>query len=1046
MRRKLVFIFLFGSILLLGASQAQAQVSDAAVLFLRIAPGARSAGMGEAFVAVADDASATHWNPAGLGEYPLAHAWYEIHLADDSRLKKLAADAFDHKLSETFFERIQSWQVKGNDISRFENEQWLDAEEIKIDPARTVLANLSRRLVAADKDKFKEAVRQIAFANTGIAFADINEVRVSMLRSSGKQGIEQINGMAEKLLTNWQDLRINIEAFRTVQESVKSATVDNELTTDERNAIEQQFNACEIENRPSSIKVPYPILLTVWRGWEVPWEQRIDKMAVMENGVPSDNYSHYDIWALSNFGLMRYDGTSWSTGDAVQPRRSDNLKDIVARALGTSKDEVVNPRLEMVARANNAIPLERIREVKSEVEAALPDQFEGRQEFINNLGRLEEAWLGCRLDNLRMNAFIADFGKAFEDKKLTESEGDRLMFSLEKALRDKLPDELQFPFAAVFEGQINDIGVDHKTLYAGTAAGLYRYNGRSWEKYAISGDSTAVWSIRVAKRGVIYVGTEKGVSVLRDGKWTSYGRAEGLTTGPIKHLYVKNDKVAWAASDHSLFAFDGQKWSNSHAYTTTVSDSTQSLLARFYGGIEEARADLEVARLQGTYPEFFANPKAGQVIMMPHDPEFEGAITALEMDNDNNLWVGTELGIKRFDGRVWTSYGYKAIKVERQMTIEELAQEYLKTSDPDKVNSFVNILKKKNIIQQGTLQMGRTVWVYANPAGSTINSICAHGGKLYVGSIYGTFSYSGGTWERYYHEGLHQANTRDIVSRSGEMWFATADRIVVFAQGKNELAFTHANWLPDLAEDLYYEFLSYTQPFGSLGTVGGNVTFLSYGSIPTTGENSSEVTGEINPFDVAMTLSYGTRASKKLSVGLSAKIIYSKLSVQGAGREVGQGSGTSFAVEGGMLYSVSRRLRLGAVITNLGPDMSYIDAAQSDALPRNLALGFSYKLLDSPYNRLTVVGEINKLLATVNDDFATEFKEAIENVGIEYWYGSLLALRAGYIYDKEGEIKTPTLGVGLQYKGKYRLDFAYIPSSENLPLANTLRTSLTVKL
>ena len=100
MRRKLIFIFLIGSSLLLGAAQAYAQVSDAAVLFLRIAPGARSAGMGEAFVAVADDASATHWNPAGLGEYPLAHAWYEIRVADDSRLKQLAESAFNRKLSE----------------------------------------------------------------------------------------------------------------------------------------------------------------------------------------------------------------------------------------------------------------------------------------------------------------------------------------------------------------------------------------------------------------------------------------------------------------------------------------------------------------------------------------------------------------------------------------------------------------------------------------------------------------------------------------------------------------------------------------------------------------------------------------------------------------------------------------------------------------------------------------------------------------------------------------------------------------------------------
>jgi long-subunit fatty acid transport protein len=46
-----------------------AQVSQTAVPFLLIAPGARAAGMGETFVAVADDATATHWNPAGLGRF-----------------------------------------------------------------------------------------------------------------------------------------------------------------------------------------------------------------------------------------------------------------------------------------------------------------------------------------------------------------------------------------------------------------------------------------------------------------------------------------------------------------------------------------------------------------------------------------------------------------------------------------------------------------------------------------------------------------------------------------------------------------------------------------------------------------------------------------------------------------------------------------------------------------------------------------------------------------------------------------------------------------
>jgi len=41
-------------------------VREAALLFLLISPHARAAGMGEAFVAIADDVSAIYWNPAGL--------------------------------------------------------------------------------------------------------------------------------------------------------------------------------------------------------------------------------------------------------------------------------------------------------------------------------------------------------------------------------------------------------------------------------------------------------------------------------------------------------------------------------------------------------------------------------------------------------------------------------------------------------------------------------------------------------------------------------------------------------------------------------------------------------------------------------------------------------------------------------------------------------------------------------------------------------------------------------------------------------------------
>lgn len=1047
MRRFMVFLLIASLCGGFFTSEAQSAVSDAAVLFLRIAPNARSAGMGEAFVAIADDASTSHWNPAGLGEYPLAHNWYQFRLIDDTRLRELAGQALRGKLAPNFFEKFASWQIKGNEISRFVDSAWVSSEKINIDTARTVLANLSRMTFSADKEKFKSAVRLVCLANTGIAFDDINNLRLQMLAAVGKdaQAIGKINLMIERMVIFWQDLRFNAEAFPAVKEKVTAAIADKAISVDELNDIETAVTNCEKGSRPQQILAPYSVLLTVWQGWEVPWEQNIDQIAVMENGIPNDNFTHYDIWAVTNFGLMRFDGERWQDGDNVEPRKGDKLSDIVSRALGTADENIIKSRLEIVARANNAISKERLQEIKVQVELALPAEFENRDEVTKNLNKLEEAWLNCRLNQQKLDLFISTFQKAYSDSQLTATETERLLFALEKSATDQLPRVIRFPFRAVFTGAINDIAVDRKTLYVAAENGLYRYNGRSWEKFKTGTDTTgAVWCVKVPKKDQLWLGTDFGVKVLKDGRWMTYGAAKGISTTPIKNLFVKNDKVAWAAADQDLFHFEDSIWTNTFKSTAAVADSVLSVLTKAYGNIDPERVGYGLASLQMRGIE--GSLKPGAEINIPFDPMFEGSITALAMDNNNNLWVGTSLGVKRFDGKTWTSYGYKAVKIDKETTLEQFVKNYLKTEDPDRIGPFVSLIKKKNSIRGESLPVGKIVYVYANPAGSPINALYDQGGKVYVASLYGTFCYSDGNWERYYHEGLNRITTKDIVGEAGEIWFATTDRVIIFAHGKKELSFTHANWLPELAPDLYYEFLGYVHPVGSMGTLGMNFTFLSYGTIVTTGETSSDPTGTISPFDAAFTLSYGTRASKSLAVGLSAKVIYSRLSVVGAGQEVGRGKGTSFAAEGGILYSIGKRLRLGAVLTNLGPNMTYIDAAQSDALPRNLAVGFAYRLVDTPYNRLTLVGEINKLMTSLGDGFSQEMREAIENVGMEYWYGSLLALRVGYIYDQEGQVKTPTLGVGLQYKGRYRLDFAYIPSSQNTPLANTLRTSLTVKI
>ena len=59
--------FILSLTLLLGVSfSTQAQVAITAVPFLQIEPDSRGAAMGNTGVAIADNASAMFWNPAGL--------------------------------------------------------------------------------------------------------------------------------------------------------------------------------------------------------------------------------------------------------------------------------------------------------------------------------------------------------------------------------------------------------------------------------------------------------------------------------------------------------------------------------------------------------------------------------------------------------------------------------------------------------------------------------------------------------------------------------------------------------------------------------------------------------------------------------------------------------------------------------------------------------------------------------------------------------------------------------------------------------------------
>jgi hypothetical protein len=288
---------------------------------------------------------------------------------------------------------------------------------------------------------------------------------------------------------------------------------------------------------------------------------------------------------------------------------------------------------------------------------------------------------------------------------------------------------------------------------------------------------------------------------------------------------------------------------------------------------------------------------------------------------------------------------------------------------------------------------------------------------------------------------------------------------------KGEVSLMHVKWLPQFNfDDLWYDYLATRYYFEDLGMFGLSITYLNLGENVATDETGNRI-GTFDSFEYAITASYATLLKENMSLGVNLKFIQSNLTDRNitVGSENRDGRSSSFALDVGFFWRpayefLGNRLGFGANLSNFGPKMTYIDEAQADPLPTNLRLGLSYKLLDDEFNKITLVYDTNKLLVVRDEDgsdnvfkavfysawaegsFEERLRRFTHSIGAEYWYGDLIALRAGYFYEDAsfGARKFLTFGGGLKYY-VFGIDFGYISAEEDHPLSDTMRFSLSVQ-
>lgn len=208
---------------------------------------------------------------------------------------------------------------------------------------------------------------------------------------------------------------------------------------------------------------------------------------------------------------------------------------------------------------------------------------------------------------------------------------------------------------------------------------------------------------------------------------------------------------------------------------------------------------------------------------------------------------------------------------------------------------------------------------------------------------------------------------------------------------KNEVGAMYSKWLPNLVPDMYYTFLTGAYKVPNVGTFGGHMIYLNLGQQEWTDEYGAKL-GEFYSYMMAFSGSYATRISNNSALGVNLKFAYQMLSKVSTGSE--QGNGDSFHLGFDVGYQLRRlfnnHLDLGIAISNIGPKIAFIDDAQADPQPTNLKVGMNLKLMNENHNKLSVVFDVNRILASshpamdVNNNFLIENNSPIdENPGEE---------------------------------------------------------------
>lgn len=275
-------------------------VGESAVITLAFPPGARATGTAEAFTGVSDDAAATYYNPAGLGQSPLANSW-KVYLNDNKQHFTAIASA----LKKEFGKNDNIWVGTNKGLIRYNGKFWEHSNYYLIEQDDN-LESITKKFITIEEPAALERATWIIRKENGIGMKRYASLHALLMQEFTRSATAAADSLATITARQLIDLPASVRSTTKIYALIAPLT-DTARADTLASHLAAVFSGVDKEFKDlTELKIPFSI--------------------AVKDSVTALVLDQTDkLWVGTSHGIWRLNGTEWNTYTMLEGLPSNTI-------------------------------------------------------------------------------------------------------------------------------------------------------------------------------------------------------------------------------------------------------------------------------------------------------------------------------------------------------------------------------------------------------------------------------------------------------------------------------------------------------------------------------------------------------------------------------------------------------------------------------------------------------------------------------------------------------------------------------------------------